>query len=147
MGTLALGWLAWRVYGVETARWLLLLLPTTVEMIGFSHAAATDMPFSGTLTCAMVAAAILLGLVPFASRDSRAESRGSTRSFSSTIFANRTTLLASALFGFFLGRAMLAKGPAAIILCGGAVFFWALATKRGAALSACFTPSGSLFFA
>ena len=46
------------------------------------------------------------------------------------IFANRTILLASALFGFFLGRAILAKGPAAIILCGGAVFFWALATNR-----------------
>ena len=44
MGTLALAWLAWRVYGAETARWLLLLLPTTVGMIGFSHAAATDMP-------------------------------------------------------------------------------------------------------
>jgi 4-amino-4-deoxy-L-arabinose transferase-like glycosyltransferase len=130
MGTLALAWLAWRVYGAETARWLLLLLPTTVGMIGFSHAAATDMPFSGTLTIAMVAAAVLLGLVPFASRDSRPEVDVVPRSFYSTIFANRTTLLASALFGFFLGRAMLAKGPAAIILCGGAVFFWALATKR-----------------
>jgi len=28
--TLALAWLAWRVYGAETARWLLLLLPTSV---------------------------------------------------------------------------------------------------------------------
>ena len=54
LGTLALGWLAWRLYGAETARWLLLLLPTTVGMIGFSHAAATDMPFAATLTCAMV---------------------------------------------------------------------------------------------
>ena len=44
MATLAMAWLAWRVYGAETARWVLLLLPTTVGMIGFSHAAATDMP-------------------------------------------------------------------------------------------------------
>jgi 4-amino-4-deoxy-L-arabinose transferase-like glycosyltransferase len=130
MGTLALAWLAWRIYGVETARWLLLILPTSVGMIGFSHAAATDMPFSGSLTCAIVAAAVLLGLVPFASQDSGPEVEVVPRSFSSTILANRTTLLASALLGFFLGCAMLAKGPAAIILCGGAVFFWALATKR-----------------
>jgi 4-amino-4-deoxy-L-arabinose transferase-like glycosyltransferase len=42
----------------------------------------------------------------------------------------RTLWLALILFGVFLGLAVLAKGPAAIILCGGAVFFWALFTKR-----------------
>src|SRR5439155_21211673 len=47
LATLAMAWLALRLYGAETARWLLLLLPTTVGMIGFSHAATTDMPFSG----------------------------------------------------------------------------------------------------
>src|SRR5258706_9464718 len=51
--TLSLAWLAWPFYGEETARWLLLLLPTSVGMIGFSHAAATDMPFSGMLNLAM----------------------------------------------------------------------------------------------
>src|SRR5690242_8540344 len=114
LATLALAWLAWRVYGGETARWLLLLLPTTVGTIGFSHAAATDMPFSGTLTIAMVCAAGVLGL---------------TRNENSPILA-RTPWLALILFGFFLGLAVLAKGPAAIILSGGAVFFWALFTKR-----------------
>src|SRR4029077_17810625 len=64
LATLAIAWLALRLYGPETARWLLLLLPTTVGMIGFSHAAATDMPFSAMFTIAMVAAAILLRLVP-----------------------------------------------------------------------------------
>src|SRR5258708_23658674 len=64
LATLAMAWLAWRVYGAETGRWLLLLLPTTVGMIGFSHAAATDMPFSAMLTIAMVCAAVVLGLVP-----------------------------------------------------------------------------------
>jgi 4-amino-4-deoxy-L-arabinose transferase-like glycosyltransferase len=112
--TFALAWLALRLYGAETARWLLLLLPTTVGMIGFSHAAATDMPFSGMLTIAMVCAAVVLGLT-----------RGEN-----TPILPRTPWLALLLFGFFLGLAVLAKGPAAIILSGGAVFFWALFTKR-----------------
>jgi 4-amino-4-deoxy-L-arabinose transferase-like glycosyltransferase len=114
LATLALAWLALRLYGAETARWLLLLLPTTVGMIGFSHAAATDMPFSGMLTIAMVCAAVVLGL---------------TRNENTPILP-RTPWLALILFGFFLGLAVLAKGPAAIILSGGAIFFWALFTKR-----------------
>jgi len=114
LATLAMAWLAMRLYGAETARWLLLLLPTTVGMIGFSHAAATDMPFSAMLTIAMVCAAVVLGL---------------TRNENTPILP-RTPWLALILFGFSLGLAVLAKGPAAIILSGGAVFFWALFTKR-----------------
>ncbi len=114
LATLALAWLALRLYGAETARWLLLLLPTTVGMIGFSHAAATDMPFSSMLTIAMVCAAVVLGLT----RNER------------TPILPRTPWLPLLLFGFFLGLAVLAKGPAAIILSGGAIFFWALFTKR-----------------
>jgi 4-amino-4-deoxy-L-arabinose transferase-like glycosyltransferase len=112
--TLALAWLAWRAYGEETARWLLLLLPTSVGMIGFSHAAATDMPFSAMVTIAMVCAAVALGLAQN----------------EHTPILPRTPWLALLLFGVFLGLAVLAKGPAAIILCGGAVFFWAIFTKR-----------------
>ena len=119
LATLALAWLALRMYGAETARWLLLLLPTTVGMIGFSHAAATDMPFSGMLTIAMVCAAVVLRLVP------SAEGRASLIPTSSS-----TPWTALILCGFFLGLAVLAKGPAGIILCGGAVFFWAIFTKR-----------------
>ena len=114
LATLALAWLALRLYGAETARWLLLLLPTTVGMIGFSHAAATDMPFCGMLTIAMVCATVVLGL---------------TRNENSPVIP-QTPWLALVLFGFFLGLAVLAKGPAAIILSGGAIFFWALITKR-----------------
>jgi len=114
LATLTLAWLALRVYGAATARWLLLVLPTTVGMIGFSHAAATDMPFGGTLTIAMVCAAVVLGLT----RDDK------------TPILPRTPWLALLLFGFFLGLAVLAKGPAALILSGGAVFFWAIFTKR-----------------
>ncbi|HEY2547435.1 MAG TPA: glycosyltransferase family 39 protein [Candidatus Acidoferrum sp.] len=119
LATLALAWLALRLYGAETARWLLLLLPTTVGMIGFSHAAATDMPFSGMLTIAMVCATVVLRLQTTA---------GSGASPALTNLA--TSWAALILFGVFLGLAVLAKGPAAIILCGGAVFFWALFTKR-----------------
>jgi 4-amino-4-deoxy-L-arabinose transferase-like glycosyltransferase len=114
LATLALAWLAWRLFGAETARWLLLLLPTSVGMIGFSHAAATDMPFSGMLAVTMVCAAPVLGLT----RDEH------------TPILPRTPWLALILFGFFLGLAVLAKGPAAIILSGGALFFWALFAKR-----------------
>jgi len=114
LATLAMVWLALRLYGADTARWLLLLLPTTVGMIGFSHAAATDMPFSGMLTIAMVSAAVVLGL---------------TRNENSPIIP-QTPWPALLLFGFFLGLAVLAKGPAAIILSGGAIFSWALFTKR-----------------
>jgi 4-amino-4-deoxy-L-arabinose transferase-like glycosyltransferase len=120
LATLALGWLALRLYGGLTARWLLLLLPTTVGMIGFSHSAATDMPFSATLTIAMVPAAILLGLIPDAT----------TPTFLSLTSLTSSTSFTSLLFGFFLGLAMLAKGPAAIVLSGGAVLLWALYTQR-----------------
>jgi 4-amino-4-deoxy-L-arabinose transferase-like glycosyltransferase len=113
LATLAMAWLAWRVYGAETARWLLLLVPTTVGMIGFSHAAATDMPFAGMLTIAMVFGARLLGLV-----------QKSFTSFTSS------TSFDSCLFGFFLGLAVLAKGPAAIVLSAGSVLLWAAFTQR-----------------
>ena len=115
LATLALAWLAWRTYGEECARWLLVLLPTSVGMIGFSHAAATDMPFAGMLTIAVVCAAVVLGLV---------------QKNQDTPILPRTPWLALILFGFFLGLAVLAKGPAAIILSGGAVLFWAIFKKR-----------------
>jgi 4-amino-4-deoxy-L-arabinose transferase-like glycosyltransferase len=125
LATLTLAWLAWRVYGSATARWLLLLLPSSAGMIGFSHSAATDMLFSAMLTCAMVPAGVLLGMVPFA----RGEDRAADRDFGAEL-SNSAKLIAAALLGLFLGYAMLAKGPAAIILSGGAVVCWAAYTKR-----------------
>jgi 4-amino-4-deoxy-L-arabinose transferase-like glycosyltransferase len=127
--TLALAWLALRLYGAETARWLLLLLPTTVGMIGFSHAAATDMPFAAMLTVAMAFAAKLLNLVPptpVPAPDSTTPV-GRFRSFTS--FTSSTSFT-SLFFGLFLGLAALAKGPAAIILTCGSVLLWAVFTKR-----------------
>ncbi|MBZ5528731.1 MAG: glycosyltransferase family 39 protein [Acidobacteriia bacterium] len=120
LATLALAWLAWRPYGAVTARWLLLLLPSSAGMIGFSHAAATDMPFSGMLTVAMVAAAVVLRLDV---------SQGGEAAAGREV-SKMKHWLALLAFGFFLGAAVLAKGPAAVILSGGAVFFWAVFTKR-----------------
>ncbi len=114
LATLAMAWLAWRIYGAWTARWLLPLLPTTVGMIGFSHAAAADMPFAATLTIAMVFAAVILGLT----RDQQSP------------HSKRTPWLALIFFGFFLGLAALAKGPAAMVLSGGGLLLWAAFTKR-----------------
>jgi 4-amino-4-deoxy-L-arabinose transferase-like glycosyltransferase len=130
LATLALAWLALRVYGAATARWLLLLLPTTVGMIGFSHAAATDMPFSGMLSIAMVCAAVALGLT----RNDR------------TPILPQTPWLALLLLGFFLGLAVLAKGPAAILLAGGAVLSWAIFTKRWRAAFRLLHPAAILTF-
>jgi 4-amino-4-deoxy-L-arabinose transferase-like glycosyltransferase len=96
-------------------------------MIGFSHAAATDMPFSATLTIAMVCAAVIVGQLP--DRSSRdAAQRAAPVQGERDVARRRWAALI--LLGFFLGLAVLAKGPAAIILCGGTVFFWALFTKR-----------------
>lgn len=132
LATLAMGWLAWRIYGAETARWTLLLLPTSVGMIGFSHAAATDMPFAATLTLALVPVAILLHLIP--AKRTEFPPSGSDSQESSILTtassAASSTLLVSVLLGFFLGLATLAKGPAALILCGGGVLLWAVFTKR-----------------
>lgn len=130
LATLVLSWLAWRLYGAETALWLMLFLPTTVGMIGFSHAAATDMPFSAMLTLAMVCAAFVLRLV----RDEN------------TPILPRTPWLALVFFGFFLGLAVLAKGPAAIVLSGGAVLLWAIFTKRWRDAFRCLHPVAILSF-
>lgn len=130
LATLAAAWLAWRLYGADTARWLLVLLPTTVGMIGFSHAAATDMLFSGTLTIAMVFAAIVIGLA----RDGN------------SLVLPRTPWLALLLLGFFLGLAVLAKGPAAIVLAGAAAFFWAAFTGRWRDAFRCLHPVALISF-
>ncbi len=118
LATLVLAWFVWRTYGEETARCLLLLLPTSVGMIGVSHACATDMPFAGMLTIAMVCAAVVLEL------------HYGPHNLDTKPVLPRTSWLALLLCGFFVGLAVLAKGPAGFLLVGGAVLFWALFTKR-----------------
>jgi 4-amino-4-deoxy-L-arabinose transferase-like glycosyltransferase len=130
LATLALAWLAWRVYGPWTARWLLLLLPTTVGMIGFSHAIATDMLFTAALSVALVFAAIILGF---------------TRN-QDLPPVQQTPWLAPIFFGFFLGLATLAKGPAAIMLSGGGVLTWAAFTRRWRDAFRCVHPAAIVSF-
>ena len=126
LATLALAWLALRVGGWSTVRWVLLLLPSTVGMIGFSHAASTDMPFSAALSIAMVCAAVALEVVS----SGKLFPEGTHEVQAAVRQAKKTFYLSLALFGFFLGIAVLAKGPAALILAGGAVFLWAASTKH-----------------
>jgi 4-amino-4-deoxy-L-arabinose transferase-like glycosyltransferase len=100
LAVVAVAWTALRSYGVSAAWYSLLMLPTSVAMIGFSRAASPDMLFAGLLTAAMaVAVEILQKPLP-------------------------GPILRIA-FGFFLGAAVLAKGPAAVILAGGATLLWA----------------------
>jgi len=100
LAVLAVGWTALRSYGIGTAWYSLLMLPTSVALIGFSRAATPDMLFAGMLTAAMAVAVEML-----------------QKSLPGTVLR--------VAFGFFLGAAVLAKGPAAVILAGGATLVWA----------------------
>jgi len=169
LGTLAMAWLAWRIYGSETARWLLLLLPTTVAMIAFSHAAATDMPFAATLTIAMVFATYLLGLdtrqiegsalhsesplffrrlglQPQRKLEAPGRALAPEASESAIAATHRSNILPAIFFGFFLGLAVLAKGPAALILSGGSVLLWVAFTKRWRDVFRCLHPLAIIAF-
>ncbi len=84
---------------------LCLMLPTSVAMIGFSRAASPDMLFAGMLTAAMAVASEMLQ-------------------------KQRPGPLLRIAFGFFLGAAVLAKGPAAVILAGGATLLWAALSRQ-----------------
>jgi 4-amino-4-deoxy-L-arabinose transferase-like glycosyltransferase len=120
----AIGWLAWHYYGsgatVVTSPALLapVLFSTTVAAIGFARAATPDMLFSACLALAMASAVSIL------------RSRGALHATDALPSAPRSDTLALILFGAFLGLAVLAKGPAAMILAGGSIAIWALATNR-----------------
>ncbi len=96
----AAAWAALRSYGIGASWYTLLMLPTSVAMIGFSRAAGPDMLFACLLTAAMAVAIEIL------QRD-------------------KPGPILQIAFGFFLGAAVLAKGPAAVILAGGATLAWA----------------------
>jgi 4-amino-4-deoxy-L-arabinose transferase-like glycosyltransferase len=100
LAVIAVAWTALRSYGVGAAWYSLLMLPTSVAMIGFARAASPDMLFAGLLTAAMAVAYEML----------QKARPGPTLRIA---------------FGFFLGAAVLAKGPAAVILAGGATLLWA----------------------
>jgi 4-amino-4-deoxy-L-arabinose transferase-like glycosyltransferase len=109
LATAAMTWAALRAYGLDAAWLTLLMLPTALATVGFARAATPDMLFSALLAAAATSAAEILA-------------------------NQRPGVTARLSFGIFLGAAVLAKGPAALILAGGAVLLWALASGRWRAI-------------
>ncbi|MFZ0520875.1 MAG: glycosyltransferase family 39 protein [Candidatus Acidiferrales bacterium] len=124
----AIAWLGWKHYGTgedwSRAPWLLApaLFCTSVAAIGFARAATPDMLFTSGITLAMACAASVL-------RHS-GDLRGQDDSSEAPASGNQRNLAMLALFGAFLGLGVLAKGPAALILAGGAIAIWALASRK-----------------
>jgi len=104
---LALSWLTRRFYGAPTAGLFLLLFPSSIAILVFARAATTDMLFTATLALSMVTAAPLV-----LARDSRGMTGWQIG------------------FGTALGLAVLAKGPAGIVLAGASILIGALASGR-----------------
>jgi len=121
---LAIGWLGWKHYGndarIEQSPALLapLLFSSSVAAIGFARAGTPDMLFSTAIALAMASAASVL------------RGAGALRAADAASEAGRSEFFALLLFGAFLGLAVLAKGPAAIVLAGGALLLWAVATQQ-----------------
>ena len=105
LAVIAVAWTALRSFGVRAAWFSLLMLPTSVAMIGFSRAASPDMLFTGFLAASMAVASEILQ-------------------------KHRPGPFLRIAFGFFLGAAVLAKGPAAVILAGGATLLWAALSRQ-----------------
>ena len=116
IAALATGWLALRQYGTKAAAATLLIFPTCVGVIAFARAAAPDMLFTAALALALVSAFRVV------------EKRGSfSRVPRPEIQRDHFDLI---LLGIWLGFAVLAKGPAGIILAGGSAFLWAAVTSN-----------------
>jgi 4-amino-4-deoxy-L-arabinose transferase-like glycosyltransferase len=119
----AIAWLAWKDYGIENdpadSPALLgpLIFSTSVAAIGFARAATPDMLFSTSITFAMASATSILRRARALRSSSHAPAYASERDIISLLF-----------FGAWLGLAVLAKGPAGVILAAGATAIWALAT-------------------
>jgi len=121
----SLGWLAAKHYG-EGDGWLRsaafaapLVFSTSVAAIGFARGATPDMLFATALTLAMAIAAGILrraGLLATA--------------FGAEVSAAQREHVPLALFGACLGLAVLAKGPAGVVLAVGGMALWGLATDR-----------------
>jgi 4-amino-4-deoxy-L-arabinose transferase-like glycosyltransferase len=130
---LAMAWLAWRRYGKSTAWAVLLIFPSCIGVIAFSRAASPDMLFAASLALALCCAAKVIECNDSLGSDGKAR-----------LPKDRMALI---LLGAWLGVAMLAKGPAAILLAGGSVVLWALATRRWKAAFRMLHPAAILAFA
>jgi 4-amino-4-deoxy-L-arabinose transferase-like glycosyltransferase len=123
--TLALAWAALRFHGRGPALLTLLLMPTTLGMFAFARAATPDMLFAAALAGTMATAAALLWLGEIPAR-------------------HRVAIRVA--FGALLGAATLAKGPAALVLAGGSVLLWAIASRRWPEALRLFDPLAILTF-
>lgn len=125
---IAIGWLAAKHYGEKAnslsspALLAPLIFASSVAGIGFARAATPDMLLAASLTLAMAAIAAVY-------RRSGAL-RAAASSADEAPPSHHNDYLALVLFGAFLGLGVLAKGPVAVILAGGAVLLWGLATKQ-----------------
>lgn len=113
-----------------------LLFSTSVGSIGFARAATPDMLFAASITLAMASAAVILRRAG-ALRGSKA---------AATAMTLGTTGVNAAIFGVFLGLAVLAKGPAGVVLAAGALGIWAVATKSWAPALRLLHPCGIVSF-
>ena len=113
---LMLAWLGWRLYGATTAAVVLLLFPTTVSVFAFARGATTDMLFTMLLALTMVTAARLV-----------IEPIDRARGW-------------QVAFGSALGLAVLAKGPAAIVLAAGSLALWGVMSRDVRRLTALARP-------
>ena len=104
---LALGWLAFRFHGPNTAAIFVLAFPSSIAILVFARAATTDMVFTATLALAMAAATPLVVL------------ERPPRKFVCQI-----------AFGAALGLSVLAKGPVGILLAGGGSAMGALLSAQ-----------------
>jgi 4-amino-4-deoxy-L-arabinose transferase-like glycosyltransferase len=122
---LTIGWLAKRHYGGDprsvSSPVLLapLIFATSVAAIGFARAATPDMLFSAAIAGAMACAATIFRHSGALHATANNESK-----------SPRGDYLPLLLFGVALGLAVLAKGPAALILAGGGIAIWGLATRQ-----------------
>ena len=112
---------------------------TSVAGIGFARAATPDMLFSASITAAMAFAATLLPIAP----DAATQINGTIASAQESSIS---PLVAQICFGAFLGLGVLAKGPAAVILAGGAIAIWAALTKNWRAAFRLASPAAIFVF-
>jgi 4-amino-4-deoxy-L-arabinose transferase-like glycosyltransferase len=141
----AIAYLGWKHYGASEdwarAPWLLapVIFCTSVAGIAFARAATPDMLFALAITLAMACAASVLRY--------RGDLRAQDDSNQAPARSTQRELGILALFGAFLGLGVLAKGPAAVILAGGAIGIWALATRNWSAAFRLAHPIGIAVFA
>jgi 4-amino-4-deoxy-L-arabinose transferase-like glycosyltransferase len=130
---LAIAWLGWKfcaptekthelnqpIFSTNPAFLAPVIFSTSVAAIGFARAATPDMLFAASITLAMGSAASYM-------------SASGVLHHSNTSSTNdrKNSIATLALFGAFLGLGVLAKGPAAVLLAGGAIGIWALATSH-----------------